>query len=321
MSAYRWPMSRQTVLDLNGDIVAGAWLNFWVAGTTTPLVVYQDSALSAPHPVIIEADAYGRFPAVYMTYTDYRERVRTPGGVLLWDDDGIANPEPATSGGGGSVPEAQLLQTGDIMSTFATGARSGFVRLNALTIGNAGSGATERANDDTEALYVWLWDRMADALAPVSGGRGVSGAADYAAGKTLQLPDGRDKGFFGVDNMGGGALGGFSAVSFAAGSTDAPASRGGAAMHTLTTAQLAAHSHGGSATSAAPNSPTYTAFGSSVSVASGPNFSVPDWSSAVASQVSGSLAHTHPLSINNEGSGQAHNNMPPFLLVTHYIKI
>lgn len=320
MSAYLWPMSRQTVLDLNGDLVAGAWLNFWVAGTTTPLVVYQDSALSTPHPNVIEADTAGRFPAVYMPYTDYRQRVRTPGGVLLFDDDGIALPEPASSGGGGSVPEAQLLQTGDIMSTFATGARAGFVRLNALTIGNAGSGATERANADTAALFVWLWDRLLDSLAPVSGGRGASGAADYAAGKTLQLPNGRDKSLFGVDGMGGGLAGGFAGVGITGG-TDVPGSFGGAALHTLTNGQIAAHSHTGTTNNASPNNPTYINFPNSVSVSVGAGLSVPDFGTATSVQVSGSLSHSHTFTTNSEGGGQAHNNMPPFLLVTHYIKL
>ncbi|MCO5092676.1 hypothetical protein [Bosea sp. (in: a-proteobacteria)] len=205
MSAYLWPLSRTTVLDLNGDLVAGAWLNFWIAGTTTPLVAYADSALTAPLPNVIEADASGRWPAVYLPYTDYRQRVRTPGGTLLFDDDGIANPAPASSGGGGSIPASERFQTGDTKWSFDPGPLSGFVRLNARTIGNAGSGATERANDDTEDLYIWLWDRLTDAICPVSSGRGATGAADFAAGKTLQLPSMRGRAPFGLDDMGNSA--------------------------------------------------------------------------------------------------------------------
>ncbi|WP_255985013.1 hypothetical protein, partial [Klebsiella pneumoniae] len=86
---------------------------------------------------MIAADAAGRWPAVYLPYTDYRQRVRTPGGTLLFDDDGISNPAPATSGGGGSVPADQLFQTGDVKFSLGSGALSGFVRLNGRTIGNA----------------------------------------------------------------------------------------------------------------------------------------------------------------------------------------
>lgn len=205
MSAYLWPLSRTTVLDLNGDVVAGALLNFWVAGTTTPLVAYQDSALTAPHPNVIEADASGRFPAVYLTYTDYRQRVRTPGGTLLFDDDGIANPAPATSGGGGTVPDSQLQKTGDRKTSYDPGPLSGWVRENGRTIGNAGSGATERANDDTSDLYVYLWNRLPNDICPVSGGRGSTPQSDFAAGKTLQLVNASGTGDFGVDDMGAGA--------------------------------------------------------------------------------------------------------------------
>lgn len=324
MSAYLWPMSRQTVLDLNGDLVAGAWLNFWVAGSTTPLVVYQDSALSAPHPVIIEADAAGRFPAVYMPYTDYRQRVRTPAGVLLFDDDGIANPAPAVSGGGGTVPASQLWNTGDIKQSWGTGALSGFVRANALTIGNAGSGATERANADTEALFIWLWDRLSNAICPVSGGRGATGAADYAAGKTLQLPPGRDRALFGVDDMGNAAAGGFSGVTFTQGNATTPGSFGGTSMHTLTAAQLAANipnsASSSSSTSviAPPGFGILVGQGNNILYTAGGN-SAPLSTGGVAS-LDATTSTSTTVSINPSG-GAAHPNMPPFMLVTIYIKL
>ncbi|MFZ5784022.1 MAG: hypothetical protein ACOY4R_27810 [Pseudomonadota bacterium] len=75
------------------------------------------------------------------------------------------------------------------------------------TIGSAASGATNRANADTEPLYTVFWNGWADAQAPVSGGRGASAAADFAANKTLTLPDmrGRLAGF--LDNLSGSAAG------------------------------------------------------------------------------------------------------------------
>lgn len=321
MSAYRWPMSRQTVLDLNGDLVAGAWLNFWVAGTTTPLVVYQDSALASPHPVIIEADSSGRFPTVYMPYTDYRERVRTPSGVLLWDDDGIANPAPAVSGGGSSVPDADLVKTGFTRWDYGSGPLPGYVRLNRLTIGNAGSGATERANADTEALYAYLYSRLSDALCPVSGGRGANAAADYAAGKTLQLPDARLGSPFGVADMGNSTLSGFTGVTFTAGNATTPGSLGGTALHTLTAGQIPAN---------IPNSAS-----SSTSVVAPPGFQIPlnvagnfiayQGGAASYPSVGGfatSLAATTTTTVTiNPSGGAAHPNMPPFFLVTWYIRL
>jgi len=321
MAAFLWPLSRTTVLDLNGDVSPGALLNFFVAGTTTPtqLIVYTDSALSVPHPANIPADAAGRWPAVYMPYTDYRQRVRTAGGTLIFDDDGIANPAPAASGGGGTVPNDQLYKTGDPKWSFGTGALEGFVRLNARTIGNAGSGATERANDDTEDLYIWLWDRLNDTICPVSTGRGGSGAADFAAGKTLQLPNCRGKAPFGLDDMGNTAAGAFSGVTFSQGTATTPGANGGAATVALDVSQIPAHNHPGSVTAPAgnhqhgylqnPNSGGFTPGGT------------PGGSSQTGGNTDITGEHQHGLSITTQGGGGAHLNMPPFFLVTWYLHL
>jgi microcystin-dependent protein len=78
--------------------------------------------------------------------------------------------------------------TGDVKLTIKTVADPGWVLMNDGTIGNAVSGATTRANADTEALFTLLWNNTTDANCPVSGGRGASAAADFAANKTIALP-------------------------------------------------------------------------------------------------------------------------------------
>lgn len=78
--------------------------------------------------------------------------------------------------------------TGDAKLTWKATADAGWVMANDGTIGNASSGGTTRANADTSALFALLWDNIADAWAPVSGGRGASAAADFAANKTIRLP-------------------------------------------------------------------------------------------------------------------------------------
>jgi microcystin-dependent protein len=62
------------------------------------------------------------------------------------------------------------------------------VMMNDGSIGSAASGATTRANADTQALYTLLWTNISNTWAPVSGGRGASAAADFSANKTLTLP-------------------------------------------------------------------------------------------------------------------------------------
>lgn len=79
-------------------------------------------------------------------------------------------------------------RTGDIKTSLISSAPNGWVAMNDGTIGNVGSGATNRANADTFQLYKTIWDGVLDAWAPVSTGRGASAVADFVANKTLTLP-------------------------------------------------------------------------------------------------------------------------------------
>lgn len=78
-------------------------------------------------------------------------------------------------------------QTGDFKLSMSPTAPSGWVACDDGTIGSATSGATTRANADTADLYALLWNQVSDTYAPVSGGRGVSATADFAANKPIAL--------------------------------------------------------------------------------------------------------------------------------------
>lgn len=78
--------------------------------------------------------------------------------------------------------------TGDVKVTFKSVPDSGWIMVNDGSIGDALSGASNRANADCLALFTLLWASCSDALAPVSTGRGASAAADWAAHKTITLP-------------------------------------------------------------------------------------------------------------------------------------
>lgn len=78
-------------------------------------------------------------------------------------------------------------RTGHIWPTFQTIIPYGWLLMNDTSIGNTGSAATNRANNDTWPLYYLLWTNVIDTYAPVSGGRGASAIADFNAGKTLTL--------------------------------------------------------------------------------------------------------------------------------------
>lgn len=205
MAASLFPRSLTQVINTAGRKAAGALVYFFEAGTTTPRTVYTDDALAVPqaHPVV--CDANGIIPAIYLPYGSYRVRVTTSTGTVLSDIDNIENAAPPDSGGGGGivVSEADIHQTGDIIIAWSTAARTGAVRLNGNTIGSAASGATERANADTADLFTFCWNNFSDFYCPVSGGRGASAAADFAANKTLTLLSGQGKALFGSDTMGG----------------------------------------------------------------------------------------------------------------------
>jgi hypothetical protein len=246
-----WPHSNSTIFNAAGVRATGAKLYFFESGTTTPRTTYSDAALTTPrtHPVV--CDGYGRAPAIFLDYNDYRERVRTSGDVTIWDTDGIPNAAPFTADL--NVDSTTLLQTGQFVFEPIDSTRTGYVRANGRTIGSAASVANERANADTLALYTYLYNALSNSAAPVSGGRGSNAAADFAANKTLTLPDLRGRHPFGLDTMGNSAASRFDAsVPFTVGDATTAGSLGGQNHHVLTTAQLSSHTHAlsGGATSA-----------------------------------------------------------------------
>jgi hypothetical protein len=98
-------------------------------------------------------------------------------------------------------PPAAVL-TGSLVPSFAA-AMAGYVMLDGRSIGDAASGADNRAHADTWDLYNMLWTNVAQAWAPVPGGRGASAAIDFAAHKMLGLPDASGAAIHGRDNMSG----------------------------------------------------------------------------------------------------------------------
>lgn len=215
MAAKLWNPYPSPMFDANGIIAGGARAFFYFAGTSSPLTIYADSLLAVPAVNPAVAGGNGVFAPVYLPFINYRVLVKTATGGTIFEADGISNPAPPASGGGGGiiVAQEQVYNTGDTKWTLAAGSITGFVRMNLRTIGSAISGATERANADTENLFTYLWNNLPDSEAPVSGGRGASAAADYAANKTIGVPTMKGLTLFGVDDMGGTAAGAIQAIT------------------------------------------------------------------------------------------------------------
>ena len=202
-----------------GGLLGGGKVSWIQAGTTsTPQNAYYDPGLTLPlpNPYTLEADA--RIPFHYLADGQIKVRIVDSNGVTRFEQDNILVIGPSSGGGGGGgVDPTTVLQTGDIKTRYGTGTISGFVRLNGRTIGSATSGATEYANPDAQALFEFLWQN--DSALAVSTGRGASSSADWAANKTIALPDGRGRVLAALDDMGNSAAGRLTASYFGASGT------------------------------------------------------------------------------------------------------
>lgn len=190
-----------------------------------------------------------------------------------------------SSGGGFTMP------TGSVVCGFFITAPSGWVLLDGKTLGATGSGANH-AGADYQTLYISLWDNVANAEAPVSGGRGASASADWAAGKTLTMPKINGRTPIGLDNMGGTAANVITSASTGGGNATTMGGKGGAETHTLTTPEIPAHNHTvGYATSASSGSNRNSVFSS------------------------GSSSNT-----GSTGGGGPHSNTQPWIAMSFIIK-
>ena len=95
--------------------------------------------------------------------------------------------------------EAQRIPVGALLPGRWAIAPAGWVKENGGTIGSAASGATTRANADTQALFTHLWTSFNNTLLPIqtstgaASTRGASASADFAANKRMPLFDSRSR--------------------------------------------------------------------------------------------------------------------------------
>lgn len=308
-------------IDSNSKALAGALLYVFAGGTTNYSLTYQDIglALSAPNPLV--ADGAGRVPYFFVADGTYHIRLTDADGVVQFENTSVPSIGASISGGGGSAVDPNtVFSTGDMKFRPVNDVLAGWVRCNGRTIGSATSGGTERANADTSALFTYLYTAFSDTKCPVSGGRGASASADFAANKTITLLDFRDRTPVGLDSMGAAAKGGLLAANILSGggdTVDTGAATGGEANHVLTLAESAAHDHGG-LTGAHSHRFTYRNTG--ISVASPGANPATDFitTSSMPTNVD---TQTTQATIASAGSGTTHNTMQPFMLGTFYMKL
>lgn len=226
--------------DVLGGLLGGGKVYWIQAGTTsTPQNAFYDTGLTLPLPNPYTLDADARIPFHYLADGQIKVRIVDGNGVTRFEQDNILVIGPSSGGGGGGgVDQTTVFATGDVLWLPIQGTRAGWVRANGRTLGSASSGAAERANADTSALYAYLWNNFSNTVCPVSTGRGANAAADFAANKTIQLLDWRGYVPGGLDDMGNSAASRWANVPVVSGDTITAGSVLGEATNTLLTANL-----------------------------------------------------------------------------------
>ena len=155
-----WPHSNAIVFNNAGSRAPGAKAYFFEAGTTTPRTTYTDAALSTPHTHPVLADGNGRFPAVFLDYGDYRERVRTSGDTTMWDTDNIPNAAPTDPAEG--VDADAILTTGDVCLRFKDGTRDGACAATAARSARRRRAQRSAPMRIAKTCIAFLWNNLSN---------------------------------------------------------------------------------------------------------------------------------------------------------------
>lgn len=246
MTTSIWHLSDATQLRKGKlELAIGAKVQFYKASTTTPLTVFRDASASTPHQAAsLLTNGDGLWPAIYIPYGSFDYRILDSNGTTIAHTEAVPNPAPIDPT---STDPDSLLKTGDTWFSPIGGNRAGAVRLNGRTLGAGSSSASERANDDTRPLFIFLWTNLENTQAPVSGGRGASAAADFAANKTITLPDLRGSVPIGLDGMGNSVAGRLASAPIENGTATTGGSVLGGNTQILEEANMPAHTHGAGA--------------------------------------------------------------------------
>lgn len=214
----------------------------------------------------------------------------------------------------GTAYPSQLIQT------FGTSAQPpNTVSANGLTVGDASSNATGRANADTYWLFVRLWtDCLICQLFNSSGGvvtRGATANADWAAHVAIQTFQMNGTATIAADTQGSVTNTFLTGVPIITGTKNLPASYLGENLHALTSAENGPHTHGVTdpghshtasvnlINSLAPNGPGSGSVGVGVSTSVTVN------------------SNTTGISVNSSGSGTPHNTVPRSILTANWLSL
>lgn len=201
----RWPLgtgarvdlASAATLDLDADAANSEYLR--VTGTTTTTAI---TLAEGQRRILLAAGAWPLTHGASLILPGAASYTCAAGDLLIviGEAAGVVRVDIRKADGTAVVAPSSGFVTGMGMDWFLAAAPSGWI-FAAGTIGDASSSASNRAHADCQSLYVALWTDYADAEAPVSGGRGISALADWAAHKTIGVPDARGRVTAGRDTM------------------------------------------------------------------------------------------------------------------------
>ena len=209
-----------------------------------------------------------------------------------------------------------LFDTGDVKYTFKNTAPAGWVTFASEgggTIGSALSGATARANADTWPLYNLLYTNVADAYAPVVGGRSGNALTDFNANKPIWIPPLGGRAPIGVTTGGLGV------------SARSLGSYGGEENHVLVTTEMPVHRHAVFLVDPGHTHGSNAAINGGGSSTQGGGFplNVPGAAtiSAAVTNMQIVSGDSVPNSTYVAGAGGQHNNMQPWITLGFLVKL
>jgi hypothetical protein len=319
------PLSLTQQLDEFGQPLNGGKLYIIQAGTvSTPQNSFQDPNLTIALPNPITMDAAGRLPQFFLADGFIKIRLTDSAGIVQREADGIQVIGPSAGGGGGTpVDPHALVQMGNLIMRYGVGALAGYVRLNALTIGSATSGASERANADCQSLWIYLYG--VDSTLAVSGGRSGNALNDWTANKTLTLPDGRNRLLMALADMGNSDIGLLAGVAFTKGNQLTLGSMLGVARRSIDTSILPSHYHtAGISDPGHSHSSNANINNAGGTIPGGGPFGVPTNGAATINAAATGIRVNSGNGLdttNSTGGGAAFDIANPALLMTVYIKL
>jgi len=271
-----------------------------------------------PNPM--STDLNGRLPLFYLADGQIHLRLTDPLGVVIFDELYMMVLGPSSSGGGGgvSVDPTTIASTGDCKWRPTGEVLAGWVKADGSSVGSPISGATQRANADTQNLYLWLWQNFPQSKCPVVGGRGSNALSDFQSNAPIGVFDMRGRAAVGCDGMSNINAGRLTRSNITSGGGDGvntPSATGGEANHLL----LVSEAPPGQYTYSDPGHLHHQVIPGAQSAIGAAGGGLP--AVAFTATPPDTKSATTGITLIDNAGGQIHNNMPPFMLGSWFVKL